>query len=299
MSRKPLGDLASRTLINGFSALVLAFCIIFAEGVFFRWLFTGGVALLAATALWEYYELVRKKSLSPAVMIGLVTVVLYVFAVFYKTQGPHPFESLWQHAPEIILGLSFLAIFISFALSAKSPIANIATTFWGVVYLGVPLSLVLRIVYFFLYGGGEDPHLQGSWWLFYLIAVTKSADLAGYFVGGRFGKRKLALKLSPNKTLEGAIGGLIAAVGLSLLITYLGKTLGEVFLSLSYLQAAFLGGVVGIVGQLGDLAESLLKRDAGVKDSNTLPGVGGLLDMVDSILFTSPVVYFFLRIHYT
>ena len=297
---KKHSDLAHRTLINGLSAIVIAFFIIIGEYGPFRWLFTGAVAAIAATALWEYYQLVKKKALSPAFSIGLVAVILYVFAVFFKTQGPHSFlPSLWQNGPEIILGLTFFACFVYFAINGRSPITNISTSFLGIVYIGVPLALILRVIYFFVFDGKTDPHFEGSWWLLYLIIVTKSADMGGYFVGGSFGRRKLAFKLSPNKTFEGAIGGLAVAIGVSVLLAFLGPFVGHVFLNFTYIQAIILGAIVGIFGQLGDLAESLLKRDAGIKDSNALPGVGGVLDMVDSLLFTSPVVYIFLRIHYT
>jgi phosphatidate cytidylyltransferase len=122
--------------------------------------------------------------------------------------------------------------------------------------------------------------------------------MGGYFVGRFLGRHKLAEELSPNKTKEGALGGLIAAILMSVLLLFIGQRWGGVFSRFSYTEFIFLGLVMGFLGQVGDLAESLLKRDVGVKDSNKIPGVGGLLDMVDSLLFTSPLVYLFLKFHY-
>jgi phosphatidate cytidylyltransferase len=92
--------------------------------------------------------------------------------------------------------------------------------------------------------------------------------------------------------VEGAIGGFCSAVALSILFCTIGRSVGW---ELSFWHAAWLGMVIGVLGQIGDLAESLLKRDASVKDSNRIPGIGGVLDLLDSVLFTSPVVYFFIR----
>ena len=293
-------DLGIRFLINGISAVLIALFIFLAAMRPLQWIFAAAVAAIAATTVWEYDQLVKKKGLFPAVVLSILAVIFYVFAVFLKTQGPYShLASFWSHAPEIVLGLAVFGCFVFFAIVGKPPITNIATTFLGIVYIGVPLGLIVRILFFFTFQGAEDPHFEGSWWLIYLIAVTKSADIGGYFIGGRFGKRKLALKLSPNKTLEGALGGLFISTLMSVFICFLGKRFGHIFEGFSYLQALWLGVIIGAVGQIGDLAESFLKRDAGVKDSNSLPGVGGIFDMIDSLLFTAPVVYIFLRVVYT
>jgi phosphatidate cytidylyltransferase len=300
MMVKAAKDLGVRTLINGLSAIVIALLIFLGQIGPLRWVFALAVAAISAIAVWEYDQIVKKKGLFPAFFLSIATVILYVFAVFFKTQGPHAhFASLWAHAPEIILGIAFFGCFVYFAVVGKPPITNIATTFLGIVYIGVPLGLFVRVMFFFTFNGMDDPYMQGSWWIIYLVAVTKSADIGGYFVGSHFGKRKLALKLSPNKTLEGALGGLLASMLISLFICFLGKKMGHIFEEFSYAQSLSLGVVIGVLGQIGDLAESFLKRDAEVKDSNTIPGVGGILDMIDSLLFTAPVVYIFLRIIYT
>lgn len=291
-------DLAQRTLVNGVSAIIIAMVIFLAESKSFKWIFPTAIASIAGIALWEYYQILKKKGLLPSVVWGVVSIVVYVFAVFFKTQLRIDGDGFWGVFPAVVLGVSLLGCFAFFATGEKRSIESIATTFFGLIYIGIPLSLLLVIVYFFSYRGISAPFFQGSWWVIYLIATTKSADIGGYFAGRYFGKRKIAVKLSPNKTLEGSIGGLFVSIAVSLLICALGKNIGGVFSSFSYLHALWLGALIGFLGQLGDLAESLLKRDAGVKDSNTLPGVGGILDMVDSLLFTTPVMYIFLRILY-
>lgn len=292
-------DLIQRTFVGGFTALVVALFIVLAEYPPLRWIFTAAVASFAAIALWEYYRLLRHKGLSPAVYLGITMTVLYIFAVFYKTQGPHAlFDPFWQRLPEMVLGFSFFACFAFYASAQRPVLIHIATTFLGIVYIAIPCGLIVREMFFFTFGGARDPYFQGAWWVIYLVAVTKSADIGGYFIGRFFGRKKLAIHISPNKTLEGAIGGLVASMGMSLLICYLGRRMGHVFEAFGYPLALILGLMVGVLGQLGDLAESLLKRDAHVKDSNTLPGVGGILDMIDSLLFTAPVVYIVLRVLY-
>ena len=297
---KPKSDLRYRIPISIISACLVAAFIFFGAYQPLRWIFTAAVAGIAAIALFEYYVLVKLKGFSPAFTLGVVCAVLYIFAVFFKTQGPHAhWEALWQKMPEIILFIALFGCFVRYAWSGKDPIINIATSFLGIVYLAVPFGLLVRIMYFFIFDGQMDTHFQGSWWIVYLIIVTKSSDMGGYFVGKLLGRHKLASNISPNKTFEGAFGGLACSILVSVVICYLGKHFGEVFVGFNYGSSIGLGFLIGIFGQLGDLAESLLKRDANVKDSNTLPGVGGILDMTDSMLFTSPVLYTFLRVLYT
>ncbi|MCH9611395.1 MAG: hypothetical protein S4CHLAM81_11930 [Chlamydiales bacterium] len=299
MSEKKRSEFTSRLLIMSISSVLVAAFIFLGAYAPLRWVFTSAVAGIAAIALFEYYVLVKQKGFSPAFTLGVVTAVLYIFATFFKTQGPHPhWHTLWQKMPEIILTIGFFGCFVRYAWVGKDPIVNIATSFLGIVYLAVPFALMVRIMYFFVFDGQADPHFQGSWWIIYLIVVTKISDMGGYFVGRTAGRRKLAFSISPNKTFEGALGGLVCSIGMSLLLCYLGKRFGQVFMGFSYMSSVWLGVLLGIFGQLGDLAESLLKRDANVKDSNTLPGVGGILDMTDSMLFTSPVLYIFLRVLY-
>lgn len=290
MTNKKLADLTPRTFTNTISAILVALFICFAEIPLFRPFFVAAVAAIAAFAIREYYNLAEKKGLWPAFAVGIASSIVFVFAIFLKTQLSAPF---WQLLPAIVLGLAFLGSFVHFTIFNKDAIPNIATTFFGVLYIAVPLSLVVWIAYFF-----KETYFLGSFWIIYTIVVTKSSDMGGYFIGRSFGKIKLAKQLSPNKTLEGALGGLAASIGMSFLLIALFSRWIPSLKEVGVLKTLFLGVIISVFGQVGDLAESLLKRDVRAKDSSTLPGVGGILDMVDSLLFTIPIVYIFLRINY-
>jgi phosphatidate cytidylyltransferase len=298
--KKWLIEFLSRAFFNGILTIAFLFLLGVAEYPTLRWVFVSAVAFFAGIGAWEFFQIVRCKGYQPATNLGIISVLLYIFFVFFKVQGPHPFwEPVWQKGPEIVLAIAFFASFFKFAIKGKEPIVNIATTFLGIVYAAVPLGFVVRIMYYFTYDGAADPNLQGSWWVSYLILVTKVGDMAAYFIGSFIGRTKLAVKVSPNKTVEGSIGGIIFSILASLLICYLGREYGEVFVGFNLFSAAILGLILGVLGQIGDLAESLLKRDANVKDSNMIPGIGGVLDTVDSLIFNIPVVYFFIRIMYS
>jgi len=122
----------------------------------------------------------------------------------------------------------------------------------------------------------------------FLVLVTKSGDVAAYFIGRPLGRHSLIPRISPKKTVEGTIGGLVT----SLAVAILAKPL----INISLHHIIVLGILLGVLGQLGDLAESLIKRDCGVKDAGkNLRGFGGVLDMADSLLFTAPVFYFYIK----
>jgi phosphatidate cytidylyltransferase len=130
--------------------------------------------------------------------------------------------------------------------------------------------------------------LPDGWiWLIFMLACTWACDTAAYFVGMAFGKRKIAPVLSPKKSLEGAIGGLVGSVLISYLFAY-------IYPFLPIPKMLLLGLLVGLASEVGDLLESSFKRQAGIKDSSMLiPGHGGILDLIDSSLFTAPLVYYF------
>ncbi|GAF86347.1 unnamed protein product, partial [marine sediment metagenome] len=131
---------------------------------------------------------------------------------------------------------------------------------------------------------------DGRNWVFFALFVTFASDTTAFFIGRALGRHKLAPGISPGKTWEGAIGGILGAIVVSLFFTL--NT--PLILPLSWGQVILLGLLVSIFGQLGDLAESLFKRYTGVKDSGSvLPGHGGFLDRMDSVVFASAVVYYY------
>ncbi len=240
------------------------------------------VALLAGVGVWEYARLMIAKKLNPPSRLLIFVGVLEVFAIYAP-----PVFGLWNQISVIILLFSVVALCVYYFDKIENSLVNIATGFFGVCYVAIPLALMLRILYL--------PGQDGIWWLVYLIAVTKMTDVGAYFVGKFLGQKKLTTKLSPNKTHEGAIMGLATAIGTSIGLYYLAQALSFEAFSLTLSRAIWLGALIGILAQVGDLAESLLKRDAKVKDSNKIPGIGGVLDVLDSLLFTAPFTYFFIQ----
>ncbi len=134
---------------------------------------------------------------------------------------------------------------------------------------------------------------NGPYWVLMLFVMTWGNDTAAYFAGVNFGKRKLCPSISPNKSVEGLIGGFAGSVAGALIFKL------ALFPAITLADSIFLALIVGVIGPFGDLAESLLKRSSGVKDSGALiPGHGGILDRIDSILFTAPVVFYFAFFRY-
>lgn len=158
-------------------------------------------------------------------------------------------------------------------------LTDAAVSLLGIFYLGWFLGHLILLRNF-------D---QGEYLIFFLFLVTWAGDTGAYYVGKGFGRHRLAPNVSPNKTVEGAIGGWVASV----LVAVLARWWFLPLISVS--DSLVLGGLLGIVGQLGDLTESMFKRGAGVKDSGQfLPGHGGVLDKLDSLIFTAPVLYYYL-----
>lgn len=179
---------------------------------------------------------------------------------------------------------SFLIALFRFKPLNNHSVLRISTTLLGVLYIGLPFSLLLSI--------RSLP--SGSFYLLWVIAVTWFCDIGAYAIGSWIGKHKLCPAISPNKTIEGAVGGILFSLGIAifvqwLVLRYFNYSLFPARLTLVY---AF---VIAIFAQLGDLAESILKREVGVKDSgNSITGHGGILDIIDSLLLTIPAMYLIL-----
>lgn len=237
------------------------------------------IAILTSVGVWEYAKLAQAKGIEPAktlmVGVGAIEVLAFYAAIAYPE---------WSKITLPIMVLGFISFFVAHFRNAENALLHVAVEFFGVCYVSIPFSFMLAILY------PSHAVEDGRFWLFYLIAVTKITDIGGYFVGKLIGKHPLAPQLSPRKTVEGAVGGFCFAVALSLCFASIANLMG---CHLSLFNAAWLGIVIGVLAQVGDLAESVLKRDALVKDSNKIPGIGGVLDMVDSVLLTAPIVYFF------
>lgn len=256
----------------------------FSSAMNFRPFFALIVAVLITLAASELFHIAKNKNYQPLEKIGLTGCFFYVLSIYLKTQYPQ-----LEVLPYLILFTTLLISFFYFFKTGKDPLANLSITFFAFVYIAIPLSTWLNIAYFF------PPHFsqEGRWWLFYLIAVTKLTDVGAYFIGSILGRHKMTPYISPGKSWEGAFGGFIFGIATSFAFYFFTPFIP---IQLSLIKSLFLGGILSMMGQVGDLAESLLKRDAGIKNSSYLPGLGGILDILDSLVFTSPIVYIFLKL---
>ena len=288
MTRKNLADLNKRLVVSSIAVGVIAVLLAFSLSIYVQILFVLLVAALAGVGVWEYAQLARAKDLQPAVKAMVTAAVLEVFAIF----SAHKLIVFYE-TPVIVIAIAALVFFLIHFKDRSAAIFHVAVEFFGVCYVAVPLSFMLAILYPISISGTS---WDGRWWLVYLILVTKVTDVGAYFVGRIWGRVKLAPALSPKKTVEGAIAGFICAIACSILMSFISGLAPDTLFDLPFFAAVILGMCIGVAGQVGDLAESLLKRDAVVKDSNVLPGIGGVLDMVDSLLLTAPIVYFYLKL---
>lgn len=223
------------------------------------WLLAGVTEIFAILAWIEYCSIVGLEPLARAV--GLIAGVALILM---------PFE------PGLFV-LAAVALVLPFrSVDLKAGFISAAAMFLGI---------------FYIYGGMRAGYLLGqrnAWYLFFALALNWVGDSGAYYVGRKFGRHKLAPRISPGKSWEGAIASLVLATVVTALV------MPQVIL-ISPWFAAWFGLIGNMAGQLGDLAESALKRGAGVKDSGTLlPGHGGFLDRMDSTLFTLPVIYLLL-----
>lgn len=288
MKLDQFSDLSKRAGVALSLVAVMILLIIFAGNPFVSILIVLAFSVLAGFGVWEYAQLCNSKGLKPSIILMEIIAICEVVAFFIAHKWFHS-----QELPVFIFALGVGLFFLNRFRKSDEALVHVAVEFFGVAYVAIPLSYMLAILYPIAPSTVED----GRWWVFYLISVTKITDIGAYFVGRIWGKHRLAPILSPKKTVEGAVGGLACTVLLSVGMVYLGQKFAGASFPLQFFDALLLGFLIGIFGQLGDLAESLLKRDAMVKDSNRIPGLGGILDLLDSLIFTAPIVYFYLQWH--
>ncbi len=248
------------------------------------WMLTILVFLFIVLASKEYIKILRNKGFLPSFGIMITATVALTFLAHYNK-----FSLV---APAFSL-LSILALMWVLFRGSQPYIANAATTILGFVYCAwFPLHLLfLRSLPAYNCGKGALSCFLGCTGLGYVILlffVVLVTDVGCYFFGTRFGKHKLAPVISPNKTWEGAIGGSVSAILVSFFIGWL--------LGFEWYHSLFTGIVITVFAQIGDLCESMFKRDAGVKDSgDALPGHGGFLDRTDSYILATPILFYYFK----
>ena len=254
---------------------------------------TGCLLLIAFFGLagqWEFYRAQEEKGHKVFKQSGLFCGVL-IFANSWYFLIHHPGHAEFVHfGGELVLVFSLLGAFIRLVVmpeANREPITTAALTLLGLLYVAFLFNFVALLA--FRPGDLE----QNRFILIYLLAVTKFSDVGAYVIGSLFGRHKMIPRISPGKTWEGFAGAMLTSLAISVALT---EVMGQRMREISFTDSIVLGLLLPLVSVVGDLAESVVKRDASIKDSgHTIPGIGGALDLIDSILFTAPVLYFYLQ----
>ncbi|MCK4993650.1 MAG: phosphatidate cytidylyltransferase [Candidatus Omnitrophica bacterium] len=244
-------------------------------GLFFlpRWVYAMVVILLIAGGLNEFYVLIEKKGIFIYKYFGILMGIFIPLSIYFRFEPTKGWELLFIVTSTLIF---FVLQFIR--KDSSQAIVGISTTLFGIFYVSWFFSFLIKIRFL--------PH--GTLLVAFLLLVTKMGDVGAYLIGKSMGKNTLIPRISPKKTLEGSIGGLGFSLGAAII-----SKLYLPFISIFHLLA--MGVLLGFLAQLGDLCESLIKRDCQVKDSGAhLPGLGGILDIIDSIIFATPIFYYYL-----
>lgn len=274
----------TKSIIRLISGLGIGFTALFA-------IIAGGIPLTALCLIIvilgskEYTEILKNKGFLPSYKIIVVSSLLFAFLAYFDRIDLIP----------LAFTVSTFMAFMWVLFRGKQPyIANVATTITGFVYCGwFPLHLLLlRDIGCCepVYNGfiKQNVSMEGALYCVLMLLAIILTDSFCYFVGVQFGKHKLAEIISPNKTVEGSIGGSVMCILFCFIFGY--------FMQLPWYHSLVLGVLIAAFAQIGDLCESMIKRDAGVKDSSDIiPGHGGFLDRTDSYILTIPVVYYYLQ----
>lgn len=287
-AEKKFKDLKKRTLVSILTALIAAGLIVFSFYILVELLLTLIIIVITMIGVWEFAQFCKAKQIEVCTVLMMVFGGLEIVAIYLNMRLDWAVEF-----PIGVMIVAILSLFFTRLHKIENSISTIAMQFFGICYVAIPLGLILKILYPEL--SSHFNIRDGRLWFIYLICISKITDIGAYFGGRLFGKRKLAKELSPNKTVEGAVVGFVCGVLLSAVFSLVGHYAFDEYFELPIINSLLLGAFLSVGGQLGDLAESLLKRDAGIKDSNHLPGLGGVLDMFDSLLFTIPILFFYLH----
>jgi phosphatidate cytidylyltransferase len=241
------------------------------------WYLTVLVALFMGVAAWEYVTLFRNGGLQPGLILAVGGTLLLLAG-----RMVNGFSSAGWIISLIVL-LSMTYHLVAYERGRDQSATDFAVTIAGVFYIGWLGAYFISL--------RSLP--EGQWWVLVVLAGVMLADSGAYFIGKRFGRHKLSPRLSPKKTWEGYFGGILVGVPLTTLFAYLLHLAAGPATSITPLKGALVGLVMAIIPTLGDLGESMIKRQMGVKDSGTiLPGHGGAFDRIDAWLWAVVIGYY-------
>jgi phosphatidate cytidylyltransferase len=255
------------------SVILIGLC---AAAVFLRPVFAVTVLAVTVLGLYEFFTMLEKKGISIFKYFGIGMGVVIPASILFHFELTKGWELLF-----IVVAFLFLIIMQFKRRESQGTVVGISTTIFGILYVSWFFSFLIKIRFL----------PDGAGLVTAVLLMTKLGDIGAYLVGSAFGRTPLLPRVSPKKSVEGALGGLIFSIGGALISKPLMPD------SFSLLHLALVGVCMGILAQLGDLSESLMKRDCGIKDSAAvIPGIGGVLDLIDSLLFTAPVFYFYMTL---
>lgn len=296
-----MSDKLKNFIVRTLSGAVLLLVILAAMWIGIRGYLTL-LLFITVVGVWEFFSLAKAKGYDPQRVLGVVlSILLYccgvVMAMYLHNSalGVLNFTSATIYAlglyglPLILVALIPIVFFAEVFRNRPTPIANVATTLVGVIYVAFPMSLMTFVPMVISSIDGNSCEWQAIYFLFYLFLVWGN-DVFAYLVGVTMGRHKMCERLSPKKSWEGFFGGLAGSLGVGALAAY--------FTNGSYGMWIGLALVVSLSSVLGDLVESMFKRDAGVKDSgNIMPGHGGILDRFDALILSVPMAFVYLKIY--
>jgi len=271
------GDLVSKLISR---IIVTLFLVSFVAAVIYlfpNWVFALIVTLFIGVGQFEFFCMVENKKIFVYKYFGTIVGCLIPVVIYMGYWMPE----LKNLEPIVIVVASLFALTLQFIRrdNAHDHLVSTALTLFALFYISWFFSFFIKLR--FLENGANL--------VAFVIIVTKSADMAAYLIGSRFGKTELIPRISPKKTKEGTLGGIFVSLIIALIA-------GRFLTGFSYLHLFVLGILLATLGQVGDLAESLIKRDCNVKDSGScLSAIGGSLDLIDSLLFTGPIFYFYVK----
>src|SRR5580704_12222514 len=250
------------------------------------------ISFLAVAGLLEFYGMARKLGYACYSRLGVFGGLLMIFATFVYISGD--FGRAASPSRMNDFETSFFIIFVLglcirqfVSREINTGIIAISITLFGMLYVPWLLNYIQKINFF------DQQGVQGKWYVLYFVLVTKLSDCGAYAVGSLIGKHKMIPRISPGKTWEGLGGAVVVSTAASVIFA---RVAGDHLLGMTTTHAVILGVILSVAAVVGDLIESLFKREAKLKDSGHLfPGIGGILDLLDSLLFNAPIMYLYLR----
>jgi len=272
-----------RRFVSGIIGIPLLIILVFVKEGF---PFILGVGLISAIGLYEFYRGVRQTGAEPQEWVGLASAMLFLFAARQQ------FHAERFTLPGVLTIFVIATLTIELLRKNRAPIKNLGSTFLGAVYVGWLFSYLVGIRSIhgsFHLRGVPWPIPNGAWLVLFVVFAAWAADTGAYLVGRKWGRHRLVPILSPGKSWEGMFAGFASSILMSIIM---GRAMG-----MPWAHTVALGIGIGVASLIGDLAESGIKRDLGIKDfGSILPGHGGILDRFDGLLFAAPLFYYYVTL---